>query len=89
MNDALVDRVPPAAYRDGADHYWNTTKVSDELLEPVLRAFFQSMSLYHNMPKARYHELVRFLKPEEVHPDVVAVLDAIADHQRRAKNPAR
>ena len=85
MATALLDRLPPAAHRDSADPYWSRTKVSDDLLEPVLRAFFRSMSLYNDMPKSRYHELVRFLEPEEVHSDVVAVLDAIADQQQRAR----
>ena len=84
MNSALVDRVPPAALRDMADPYWDTTKVSDDLLEPVLREFFRRMSLYNDMPKARYFELVHFLEPEEVHSDVITVLDAIVDHQRGA-----
>ena len=85
MEAALEDRVPPAALRDPTDTYWDTTKVSDELLEPVLRRFFGSLSLYNDMPKAKYYELVRHLRPDEVHPDVVAVLDAIADRRRRAE----
>ncbi len=85
MVKALLDRLPPVAHRDLADPYWNRTKVSDDLLEPVLRAFFRSMSLYNDLPKSRYYELVRFLEPEEVHSDVVTVLDAIADHQQRAR----
>lgn len=85
MNSALVDRLPPAARRDTADPYWVSAKVSNDLLEPVLRAFFGGMSLYNDMPKSRYHELVRFLEPEEVHSDVIAVLDAIADKQHLAR----
>ena len=85
MEDALKDRVPPAAYRDSGDAYWDTTKVSDDLLVPVLRAFFRDLSLYNDMPKAKFYELVRFLEPDEVNPEVVTVLDAIADQQTRAK----
>lgn len=85
MEAALEDRVPPAAFRDATDAYWDTTKVSDELLTPVLRRFFGNLSLYNDMPKAKYYELVRHLNPDEVHPDVVAVLDAIATQQRRAR----
>jgi len=88
MTDAIEDRVPPAAYRDPKDAYWDTAKVSDDLLEPVLRAFFHSLSLYNDMPKAKFYELVRCLEVDEVHPDVVAVLDAIAGQQTRAR-PAR
>lgn len=85
MEDVLRDRVPPAAYRNEDDAYWQTVKVSDELLGPVLNTFFETLRLPCDMQKSHYHQLVGFLAPEEVHSDVVVVLDAIAAQQRQAK----
>ncbi len=85
MDNALQDRVPPAALRDSDDAYWFDTKISDDLLAPVFTAFFQALGLRDGLPKANYHQLVRYLEPNEVHEDVIAVLDAIFDQQSRAK----
>ena len=85
MDKALQDRVPPAALRDFDDAYWFDTKISDDLLAPVFTAFFQALGLRDGMPKANYQQLVRYLEPDEVHEDVIAVLDAIAAQERRAK----
>ena len=40
------------------------------------------------MSRADYHQLVPYLDPDEVHEDVVAVLDAIAAQYLKAR-PAR
>ena len=84
MDRVLQDRVPPAAMRNPDDDYWSDTKISDDLLTPVFTTFFTDLDLYNTMPKANYYQLVRYLKPEEVHDDVIAVLDAIAAQQNRA-----
>lgn len=82
---ALRDRLPPAAYRDESDTYWDTAKISDELLAPVIEAFFDHLGLPNDMPKSSYHRLVPFLDPGDVHADVIAVLDAIMVQHRRAR----
>ena len=85
MQSAVEDRVPPAAYRDENDPYWHNTKISDELLAPVFAAFSEDLELPAGLSKGEYHQLVRFLDPDEVHEDVVVVLDAIAAQHARAR----
>lgn len=85
MQRSVQDRVPPAAYRDEDDPYWRNAKISDELLAPVFAAFSRDLELPTGLSKAEYHQLVRYLEPEEVHADVIVVLDAIAAQQHRAR----
>ena len=88
MNNALQARLPPAALRNPDDPYWLDTKISDDLLAPVFSAFFKILGLRSSMSRADYHQLVPYLDPDEVHEDVVAVLDAIAAQYLKAR-PAR
>ena len=85
MDNALRDRVPPAALRNPEDSYWSDNKISDDLLAPVFAAFSETLGNRSSMPKADYHQLVGFLEPDEVHTDVVAILDAIAAQYARAR----
>ena len=85
MQSAVRDRVPPAAYRDEEDPYWSNAKISDELLAPVFAAFSDALELPIGLSKADYHRLVGFLQPDEVHEDVIAVLDALAVQHHRAR----
>ena len=86
MSIALKDRVPPAALRNPDDAYWLDTKISDNLLTPVFSAFFKALELPNSMSKADYYRLVRCLEPEEVHQDVVDILDAIVAQHLKAKS---
>ena len=85
MDNALRDRVPPAALRNPEDTYWLDAKISDDLLAPVFSTFSETLGLRNSMSKADYHRLVDFLRPGEVHEDVVAALDAIAVQHGRAR----
>ena len=78
MEGALADHVPPAALRDTASSdYWNDTKMSDALLKPVLEAFSSELRVPPVLRKGDYHQLVSFLEPDEVDPEVLEVLDGI------------
>lgn len=85
MDRAIRDRVPPIALRDPADAFWLNTKISDELLAPVFSAFFEELGLPNRMRKANYHQLVGLLDPQDVHEDVVHVLDSIVAQASQAR----
>jgi len=85
MESAIRDRVPPAALRDASDTYWINTKISNDLLAPVFDAFFGALKLPNRMPKANYHRLVACLDPEDIHEDVVSVLDSILNQAGEAR----
>jgi len=85
MAHAFTERVPPAALRDPSDAYWVNTKVSDDLLAPVFDTFFGTLGLRNRMRKANYDQLVGLLDPEDVHEDVISVLDSILAQAKKAR----
>ncbi len=85
MLNAIQDRVPPAAYRNQEDPYWNNTKISDDLLAPVIATCSQSLGLPVPLSKKNYHQLVSYLEPAEVHEDMIVTLDTIATQYLKAK----
>lgn len=85
MAQALRDRLPPAALRDRSDAYWLNAKVSDDLLIPAFDTFFGTLGLRNRMHKANYNQLVTHMDPEDVHEDVVAVLDSILTQAKQAR----
>lgn len=86
MGHAISEYVPPIALRDPDDDYWIDTKVSDDLLVRVFAAFFAGLGVPNRMSKADYHRLVGYLEPEEVHPDVIWVLDSLVLQASRAQS---
>ena len=81
---ALADQVPPAALRDENADYWKDTKISDALLKPVFETFSSELQLPLVLRKGDYHRLVAVLEPDEVDPEVVEVLDMIAEQAKFA-----
>ena len=68
------DEFPPAVVREplGDHEFLNVTKAREKLLPPLLAA----AGLYA-LPYTRYHEIAALMLPGEIHPEVVAKLDAI------------
>jgi len=54
------------------ENYLRTRKARTEILPQILSAAGLS-----GFPYTRYHEIAAVMRPEEIHPDVVTVLDAI------------
>lgn len=79
LETVLRDNIPPAAYADTTHRYWQTTKVSDDLLTPIFDTFFRQLALPNLMQKTDFHVLVRHLQPDQLDPEVSTVLDAIAN----------
>ena len=86
MGHAISEYVPPIALRDPDDDYWIDTKVSDDLLVRVFAAFFAGLGVPNRMSKANYHRLVGYLEPEEVHSEVISVLDSLVLQASRAQS---
>ena len=68
------DEFPPAVVREplGDHEYLNNTKARTQLVQPLLDA-----AGLHGLPYTRYHEIAEMMRPEEIHPDVVEMLDQI------------
>jgi hypothetical protein len=55
------------------------TKVSDVVLEPFFKKFFTELHEYNTMPKSKFYRIAEVMEPREIHPEVRAKLDAIAE----------
>ena len=54
-------------------------KASDDFLDPLFDAFYKKLTLPNLMRKTDYHTLARFLRKEQIDPEVRRVLDMIHD----------
>ncbi|MBI4872596.1 MAG: AAA family ATPase [Candidatus Riflebacteria bacterium] len=54
------------------------TKVSEDFLEPLFRAYFRKLGLPNLMAKKNFHELAAFVPPDKIDPEICEKLDAIA-----------
>ena len=94
MSDAITQRVPPIALQDPDDSYWADTKISDALIGPVFQAVGEAPDATGHiracfLRKKDYWHLATHLRRDEVHPDVIEVLDALAGCASRAKSMAQ
>jgi ABC-type cobalamin/Fe3+-siderophores transport system ATPase subunit len=76
----LRNRIVPAAYAEplGSDPFLLETKASDVVLEPFFKEFYAMLKTYNTMPRKNFFRLAAVMKKEEVHPEVVEMLEAIA-----------
>jgi len=61
------------------------TKVTDDFLDPLFKNFFEKLGLPNLLQKTDYHVLAAFLAKGEIPPEVVEVLDKLADVASRAR----
>lgn len=79
LMNQCIDELEAALSQLGKGSPWDADmKVSDEFLTPLFRNYFARLELPNLMAKKSFYELARFLEPDEVAPEVVQKLDAIA-----------
>lgn len=78
MEQAIRANTIPLALDDPTHRFWRTNKVSDEYLPAVFGSFFELLDLPTSMNKSDYSQLARLLEPNEIDPELIAVLEAIA-----------
>ena len=61
------------------------TKVSDDFLSPLFKAFFKRLGLYNVMDKKSFHELACFVPVEKIDPEIKEKLDEIVNVASAAK----
>ena len=52
-------------------------KVSDDFLAPLFATFYRTLKLSNTMLKTNFHRIAAVLHKDEVHPEVIGMLDAI------------
>ena len=79
MGEAITE-VEAAMETLGKGSPWSpNSKVSDDFLTPLFRAYFQSLNLPNLMNKKNFHELADYVPEEDIAPEVLEKLDRIAD----------
>ena len=63
------------------------TKATDSFLDPLFRRYFDKLSLPNLLRKTNYHELARFVTPNEIDPEVQEKLNMIVEVAQSAKPP--
>jgi hypothetical protein len=54
------------------------TKASEVVLEPFFKEFYRMIAQYNTMEKSAFYRIAEVMEEEEIHPDVIEKLDAIA-----------
>lgn len=70
---------------DKPDSWCGDLKVSDEFLGPLMKKFAQKTGYPVSSSKADFHELARYVRPEQIEPEVKDVLDQIAETEQKAQ----
>lgn len=70
---------------EGFDPWSPDTKATDSFLDPLFRRYFDKLGLPNLLRKTNYHELARFVTPEEIAPEVQEKLDMIVKAAMSAK----
>jgi hypothetical protein len=76
--DAAIAEIESALEKLGKGSPWDKeTKVSDDFLDPLFRAYFKKLRLPNLMAKSNFYELARHVPLEEVDVEIEEKLDAI------------
>lgn len=83
-----VEEIEQAMGTLGRGSPWDSdTKVSDDFLTPLFRAYFLKLDLPNLMNKKDFYELAEYIPKSEIDPEVGEKLDTIA-HVAQSANPA-
>jgi predicted ATPase len=77
MKSIVSDTTPPAALRDPNDSFWREEKISTRWLDKIVPRYYRELSLVNRLNKGQYFLLARLAKPEELDPEVPAMLDKL------------
>ncbi len=69
----------------GVSPWSDQIKATDEFLDRLFDMYFDRLGEPNIMRKTNYHQLVRFVKAEDIHPDIIEMLDCIVEVASNAK----
>ena len=78
MRDSITE-IESAMTKLGKGSPWDgDVKASDDFLAPLFAEYFRKLDLPNLMAKKNYHQLVQYLPDDEIDPEIMEKLDAIA-----------
>jgi hypothetical protein len=84
MEEAIAEIEAASASLGRPSPWSDDCKVSDEFLAPVFTAYSKRLAVPLCLRKSEYARLAALLQRDEVNPEIVEKLDAIADVASRA-----
>ena len=85
MQSAIAEVSEAIKVLRNIDPFGPDVKASEELLEPLFRAYFEKLRLPSLIQKSDYHILAHLAKPAEIDAEVAWVLDRIVEVAERAR----
>ncbi len=85
MADAIDEIESALGTFDEGSPWSREIKASEKVLEPVFRSFYKRLELPNLMAKKSFYELVKFVPEEEIDPEIIEKLNAIADVAHQAE----
>lgn len=79
MQEAIEDNTTPARLKNLEDPWWSNEKITDNWLDLIFPSFHSKLpkqTTYHNF-KTNYWQLVKYVSPEDISPEIVTILDQI------------
>jgi len=77
MQESIRDNTTPAWLKDRSHHWWLDCKMSDDYLPAIFNDFYKKLGIQNTFTKGRYHELIDFIKIEEIDIEIIEKLDQI------------
>lgn len=81
----VEERTPPIALKDKSNDWWINTKISDDFLDKVFHEFYDKIQQPIQMRKGIYYQLIDYMSPEEIDPEVKDKLDLIMEIAQKAE----
>ena len=79
MREAVTEVTNAMQMLDKGSPWEPDTKVSDDFLAPLFKAYYGKLGLPNLMEKKDFYELARFISEEEIDKEVCETLEAIAE----------
>ena len=81
-----IEEISSALHKLRRGSPWDIdTKVSDDFLDPLFRAYFDKLGLPNLMAKKNFYELAEYVPEHEIDDEIRAKLDAIVTVASRAE----
>jgi len=85
MRTCIADMTDALKKLKGVSPWSPDIKARDDFLDPLFKAYFDKLGIPNQMRKTNYHVLARYVRKEDIDPEVIEKLDAIVEVAKRAK----